>query len=180
MPDASQTVSKGILRSRDFTLLVAAVPELCLHTLTAKDLELARDHALPSNLYDHAAVQVWRKAIAETFNGCLFYALEVGSGDFKTPKRGYIHAHVLAASYDGLGERFRATEKCKPVYDIEGILRYLVKPSEAYSLEAVLEWQIARLRSKGNEAPRVRGWLTSKKRQLWNANALRPLNCSEV
>jgi hypothetical protein len=169
--------AKQLLGSRDLMTLLSVVPNPYLHTLTAKDLGISKEQANPSGLYEPDTVQVWRGAIAQTFSGCAFYVLQSGLGDYKTPKRGHIHAHVLAASTDGLGERFKDTQKCKPVNDLEGLLRYLHKPSEPYSLEAVLDWQVSRLKSKGNEAPRLRGWLTSQKRQSWSiTNALRPLN----
>jgi hypothetical protein len=169
--------AKQLLRSRDLMTLLSVVPEPYLHTLTAKDLGISKEQAKPSGLYEPDTVQVWRDVIAQTFSGCAFYVLQSGSGDCYSPKRGNIHTHVLAASTDGLGETFKGTEKCKPVDDLKGLLRYLHKPSEAYSLEAVLDWQVSRLKSKGNEAPRLRGWLTSQKRQAWSiANALRPLN----
>jgi hypothetical protein len=169
--------AKDVLRSHDLMTLTAAVPNLHLHTLTAKDLEFSNELAKPSALYSHYDVRIWREAIAQTFHGCVFYTLETGQGDFNAPKRGQVHAHVLAASTDGLGASFKNTEKCKVVKNLEGVFRYLHKPSEAYSLEAALDWQVARLKSKGNKAPRLRGWLTSEKRRCWNlANALRPFN----
>ena len=110
----------------------------------------------------------WRNAIKSTFKGVAFYALESGRGDFKSPKRGPVHAHVLASDSDGFALKFANTKKLVKVKNLKGILSYLAKPSELYSLESWLDWKAAKLTSSAGKSPRLRGWLTSTKRQSWN------------
>ena len=150
-------------------IFFSAVPCPCLHTLEASDLGISPKEATPSSLYNRESVEVWRKQIKSAFKGAAFYALECGQGDFKAPKRGPVHVHVLAAQNDGLSALLTGTEKLKVVKDLKGIFTYLSKPSEPYSLESNLDWQAAKLLAKGQKAPRLRGWLTSKKRRAWNA-----------
>jgi hypothetical protein len=158
--------------SKAFAILVR-VENLSLFTLTHKDLGLPQTFASASSLYQEEHAQVWRSGIDKTFKGCCYYALEVGRGDYKDPKRGLLHAHVIAAFNDALEVR-RLQENCKPVYDLQGVIRYLQKPPEPYSLEAVNEYVSYRILANG-KAPRSKGFLVSKRRQDWNAKNHDPL-----
>lgn len=157
--------AKAVMNSNAMRVL-DSVNGLALFTLSAKDLGLSEDLARACCLYDETTIQKWREAIATTFRGVCYYALEVGHGDYKSPKRGAIHAHVIAACSDGIGVK-RLPQKCKPIYDLSGVIRYLQKPPEPYSLEAELDYRSSRILRRG-KAPKTRGFLTSRKRRAWN------------
>lgn len=159
--------AKSLMASSAVMKLTKAADSLFLHTLSAKDLGVKPELSSAASLYYNPAVLVWRSAIGATFRGCCFYCLEVSKGQGDR-KRGVVHCHAIAARNDGLGSKFAETAKLKPVYDLQGLLTYLSKPSEPYSFGASLDWQVSRLMSKGGQAPKTRGWLISKKRQAWN------------
>ncbi len=179
MPDRFRSGKKQrfrasqMLRTKDFMTFQASVLSPYLHTLSASDVGISKEHSLPSCLYETQSISIWREAIKSIFRGVLFYCLEIGRGDFNSPKRGPLHCHVLAAHNDGLGPKFVNTQKLKKVDDLKNMMIYLAKPSESYSLEAWLDWKSAKLISEGKKSPRLKGWLTSKNRRAWCvANAL--------
>jgi hypothetical protein len=157
-----------IVKTEAFKKFVTFVPQPYFFSLTHKDLDIPKERAHPSLLYKTASLEVWRKTLKAKFKGCFYFALEVGGGDFKDKKRGLLHAHVIAARDDGPARIKRDSQKCKAGNRMEGLLDYLNKIPEAYSLEAHMDYQAARIMSKSRRAPRTRGWIVSKERQAWN------------
>jgi hypothetical protein len=163
------------MKSKALKTLQTLIPDLFFHTLNYRDLGLEIGVSAASNLYEKAGVEAWRDVISSTFSGCAYYALEVSRGDYKAPKRGNIHAHIIAGSQDGVGLHFLNTEKCKPINNLEGLLTYLCKPPEPYSLDAVLDFKVSKLLNSDGKAPRTRGWLLSAERQSWNRQNTLPM-----
>jgi hypothetical protein len=150
-----------------------------LFTLNHKHLDIPTKHSKASSLYLHDTVNVWKDAIKQTFKGCLYFSLEVGHGDYKAPKRGLIHAHIIASANDGPDAIKGDTQRYKPVNNLEGVFIYLSKPSEPYSFEAMND--LISTRMMHGKPPHLRGFLASKHRKVWNIKnkppllALRPL-----
>lgn len=136
-----------------------------LFTLHVADLGLSKAHSSPSALYDHERMAEWRAAASGAFAGPVMVVLEVGKGS--EGKRGQTHAHVIAHYEDGPQHLRRGSERCKHVYDPEGLLVYLQKPPEPYSLEAEIDYRAGKVLSPNRKAPRTRMTLLGASRLTW-------------
>lgn len=137
-----------------------------LFTLRPGDLGLSSDLEQPSTLYHHADMQTIREAVASTFAGPVYYAVEVGEGE-ATERRGRLHVHIVAHRDDGPPHIRRNSERHKPVSDLRGLLEYLGKPPERYSPEAETDHKAAVILSDHRRAPQTRGFLRSASRTAW-------------
>jgi hypothetical protein len=149
---------------------------LHLYTLNYQHLGVPLKDAQSQCLYQPQSLEVWFNALKQSFNGVIYYCLEVGRGDYKAPKRGLVHAHVVALANDGPEAVRRGGERYKPLKeeaDLERVFRYLQKPQEQYTLEAQSDYTSSRIMNR--QAPKTRGWLRSQKRRAWNLENSTPI-----
>jgi hypothetical protein len=138
-------------------------------TLTPKDLGLSvSDDA--SGLYNDT-VSTLLDAVARAFNGPVFAVVEVGKGS-APGVRGRLHVQLIAHRDDGPAHVPRDTKRCKPVYDIFGLYRYLHKPPEPGSLAAELDAAAARVLSSSGRLPNTRKHLLSAERLEWSRSLI--------
>lgn len=166
---AQKARAKTRANSKAAAILTATIRAPVFYTVKASHLSLSKQVAVAQGLYDPDILNLWREALAKAFNGVLFYALEVGEGKPQQSIRGELHAHLVAAMYDGPETIKRPSEAAKTITEAKGgflgVLKYLSKPPERYSHEAELDHMAAQV-LYGQQ--RTRGWLTSQNRQTWN------------
>ncbi len=135
-------------------------------TLTPADLNenLSDD---PSGLYGDT-VSALLAAVARAFHGPVYAVAEVGEGS-APGRRGRLHCHVTAHRDDGPAHVRRDTARCKPVYGVLGLYRYLAKPPEPYNLAAELDASAARVMRPSGRLPNTRCHFLSAERLVWAA-----------
>ncbi len=135
-------------------------------TLTPADLDesLSDD---PGGLYVDTVSDLLA-AVAVAFSGPVYAVAEVGKGG--PGRRGRLHVHCIAHREDGPQHIKRNTERCKAVYDIFGLYRYLHKPPEAYSLAAELDAAAAGVMRPSRRLPNTRRHLITPERLAWAAS----------
>ncbi len=143
--------------------------KLCFFTLSHTHLGISEEIAQAASLYSSQNLEIWRAAIRKAFSGCCYYAIEVGRGDFNNPRRGFVHAHIIASENDGPKSVKHDSRRYKTINRLEGTFNYLLKPQETFSLEASLDYISSRLLSESRQGSKTRGWLRSKKRKQWLA-----------
>ncbi len=153
-------------------LLSDNLGNLALFTLTPKDFGMA--HLTASSLYDHAQMSELYDRIGKCFSGTCYAVAEVGTGGGRghNDARGTLHVHVIghptAFTPIFTGVFRRDSERHKPVWSLEGLLAYLQKPPEAFSLEAVNDYRAACVLSDSKRAPRTRRNFSSAERRAWS------------
>ncbi len=137
-----------------------------LFTLTPADLNesLSDD---PSGLYGDT-VSALLDSVARAFHGPVYAVAEVGKGS-APGRRGRLHCHVIAHRDDGPAHVRRDTARCKPVYDVFGLYKYLSKPPEPYNLAAELDAITARVMRAPGRLPNTRRHFLSAERLVWAA-----------
>jgi hypothetical protein len=159
------------MKTHSWAVFSAAVPEPYHHTVTLAELKLPETLENPSNLYDAASVKLICAAIATAYKGCAYYAIQAGSvTKIPTEQRGVVHVHILASATDGPKRKRPSFQKRKPAKNyLEKAVKYFYNPpEETLNQEARNEYVISRILGKG-KAPRLKGFLVSEERQLWNA-----------
>ncbi len=121
-----------------------------LFTFWPRDLGLSDELEAPENLYDHAAMKEFFAAVGECFLGTCYAVAEVG-------EFGRLHGHAIAHKLDGLPSvrAHRDSERCKEIYDVRGLYRYLHK-EDSWTLEAELAYSAAKVISPTGKLPRTR------------------------
>ncbi len=128
-----------------------------LYTLKAKHLGLEEELEAAGGFYQHDVVRRWVEALRAQFEPPLWWRLELGNG---------VHIHVIAAWDAGLMHLSRGGEVVKPIYDPEGLLAYLMKPSAAYTRRNLALWLEARARGR---LPRTSGTIGVPNRRSWRS-----------
>lgn len=146
-------------------LFAALGGDAYLFTLSPADLGLSAAHTEAAALYDHSRMAELRAAVSGAFLGPLLYAVEVGAGT--RSERGHVHVHVIGHRDDGPRHIRRGCERCKPVHDPLGMLEYLHKPAEPYSVAAEIDYKAAQVMASGQRAPKTRGYLYGVSRLAW-------------
>lgn len=146
--------------------LVAVTDELHLYTLHTEHLSLPERLAAPAGIYRHKTVTAWREAISGAFSGPYWWRIEAGAER--------LHVHVIADRDAGPADLVRGGERCKPVHDLPGLLRYLAKPVVSPSDEtlAVYRKAKARARRQGKQLPRTSGYIGIPSSRSWQAGAI--------
>ena len=144
--------------------LYASVTALYLYSLHAEHLALPQMLTAPKMIYVHDAVRSWREAVRHHLRPPYYYRLEVG-------REHRLHVHVLANRDAGLLHLPRDRELIKPVYDLEGMLKYLAKPPVPLSDEALVEYQnaVKRASESGRRLPNLSGFVGVPRLALWNS-----------
>ncbi len=146
---------------------------LALFTLTPKDFGMT---LTASDLYSHTSMSELFARIGKCFSGTCYAVAEVGTGGGRVrgrnDARGTLHVHVVGhptAFTPISSQRFRNhSERHKPVWSLEGLLAYLQKPPEPYSLEAVNDFRAACVLSDSGLAPRTRRSFSDASRRAWS------------
>ncbi len=155
-------------------LLSDNLGNLALFTLTPEDFGMA--HLTASSLYDHAQMRELYDRIGKCFSGTCYAVAEVGKGygrgRGRNDARGTLHVHVVGhpTAYTPIftGVFRRDSERHKSIWSLEGLLAYLQKPPEPYSLEAVNDFRAACVLSDSGLAPRTRRSFSDASRRAWS------------
>jgi hypothetical protein len=131
-------------------------------TVRPAELGLPAAYEAPETLYHHDRMSAIRRAIAETFSGPLYYAVEVGG----ECGGGRLHIHAVAHAA-ARGEISAVSEACKPIYDPVGLWAYLGKPPERWNMSAELEYRGVCALAPNGRAPKTRGHLYGSERLAW-------------
>jgi len=141
--------------------LEAVTDELHLYTLHAEHLSLPERSTAPEGIYEHKTVAAWREAVSGAFSGPYWWRIE--SGEER------LHVHVIADRTAGPADLVRGGARCKPVYDLPGLLRYLAKPVVLPTDETLAVYRKAKARARrlGKQLPRTSGYVGIPSSKSW-------------
>lgn len=137
-------------------------------SLTVQDFRLADAYAEPEALYDPQAVDEIFKAVARAIpDSPMFVVLEVGGGDCRQAGRGKLGLHIIAHKDSFPAHIPRDSERCKKIYDPEGLYFYLHKAPEPWSLAAEIDYTASRALSPKGRPPKTRRHYLGPSRLAW-------------
>ncbi len=127
------------------------------YTVHSGHLGLPLECANPVNFYCKGNVDRWKSAIKASFTSPLHWKLELAER---------VHAHITADGNASLFHLRRGGELAKPIYNYEGWLFYLAKPSAQWNARNLALWLRARRRGR---LPRLSGTQGVPNRQRFHA-----------